>query len=77
MSNVRIYSRSNVAGNPYLWRPTGNISKKSIPSDVTSRGGATCDDINDFITTYVVKRIWITLSGVWSQPPYVQCAYVE
>ena len=79
MANIRVYSRSNVSGDPYLWRPTPNQPNKEVPqtniAEKTSESG--CDGVNDFVTTYVAKRIWITQTGIWLAPLYVQCNYVE
>jgi hypothetical protein len=74
---INTYSRSNVAGDPYLWRPTSSDYRKiqEIPlAKLTSEHA--CDNVNDFETTYVSKRIWIAQTGTWLAPPYVQCEYV-
>jgi hypothetical protein len=79
MANIRVYSRSNVSGNPYLWRPQANIPNKEIPlTDIAEKSAQSgCDGINDYVTTYVSKRIWVAQTGIWLSPLYVQCSYVE
>lgn len=78
MTNIRTFSRSNVVGDPYLWRPNANILKKTATSEgLGINKSADCDGVNDFITTYVAKRIWVAESGIWLAPLYVQCDYVE
>jgi hypothetical protein len=78
MGTIKVYSRSNVSGNPYLWRPAANVSHKETPvENMAVTTTTTCDGVNDFVTTYVAKRIWVTQTGVWLAPLYVQCAYVE
>lgn len=79
MANIRVYSRSNVSGNPYLWRPEPNQPQKEVPlADLSNRSAQQgCNGENDFQTTYVAKRIWVTQTGVWLAPLYVQCNYVE
>jgi hypothetical protein len=76
MANVKVYSRSNVSGNPFLWQPLPNRVSKNIPISELGKENI-CDNNNDFKTTYMTKRIWIAQTGVWSSPPYVQCNYVE
>jgi hypothetical protein len=76
--DIRVYSRSNVSGDPYLWRPSPNMQKKEIPLEkLGEQTTAYCDGVNDFLTTYVAKRIWVTQTGIWLAPLYVQCFYVE
>lgn len=77
MANIRVFSRSNVTGNPYLWRPTPSNYNQKTPAAGTLTQELTCDSVNDFKTTYVTKRIWIVQSGSWSAPLYVKCNYVE
>jgi len=78
MGTIKVYSRSNVSGNPYLWRPAANVSHKEVPTEkMANTTTTTCDGVNDFTTTYVAKRIWVTQTGIWLAPLYVQCAYVE
>jgi hypothetical protein len=76
--DIRVFSRSNVAGSPYLWRPVpGTMQKKTkVPVEELVKEH-TCDGINDFETTYVTNRIWIPSTGSWTAPLYVQCFYVE
>ena len=78
MAKSRVFSRSNVVGNPYLWRP--NLSNKNhlkeIPIGLVGTE-LTCDGINDFKTTYMTKRVWVAETGMWSAPLYVLCNYVE
>lgn len=78
MAKITVYSRSNVTGNPYLWRPNGNIVKKDkeVPLKELNKEHY-CDGVNDFLTTYVSKRVWVVQSGSWEAPLYVQCYYVE
>lgn len=78
MAKPSVYSRSNVVGDPYLWRPSPNNFQKTreVPVEELTKE-LTCDGVNDFITTYVAKRIWIAQTGMWSAPLYVQCFYVE
>lgn len=78
MGTVKVYSRSNVSGSPYLWRPTAKITQKEISTETIAESTTSlCDGINDFATTYVAKRIWVTQTGIWKAPLYVQCNYVE
>ena len=78
MANTQVFSQSNVTGNPFLWMPSGNLVPKELPlENLGYTTGLVCNDVNDFITTYMTKRIWLTESGIWLAPPYVQCAYVE
>jgi hypothetical protein len=78
MANPKVFSQSNVTGNPFLWLPSGSIFKKELSAgNLDYAYGVVCNDVNDFITTYMTKRVWITESGIWLAPPYVQCAYVE
>lgn len=77
MGNIQVFSRSTTTGNPYLWRPTGgNNFTKDVP--IAELGiERICNKENDFITTYVNKRIWVATIGAWSAPPYVECDYVQ
>jgi hypothetical protein len=76
MANVKVYSQSNVAGNPSIWRPKPNNIPKNIK--VKELGAeAVCDGVNDFRTTYMVKRVWDAQLGVMTAPVYVTCNYVE
>lgn len=79
MANIKVYSRSNVAGDPYLWRPPSNMQKKEVPTAEIGVPSSenTCDGVNDYLTTYVTKRIWVAQTGVWLAPLYVQCFYVQ
>lgn len=76
MGNVKVYSRSNVAGNPSLWRPLPNNFQKDIPLGALGRE-LTCDNENDYITTYTSVRTWNATLGIMVSPPYVECDYVE
>jgi len=78
MANKKVFSQSNVTGNPFLWLPSGNISPKELPlENLGYTTGLVCDGVNDFITTYMAKRVWITEDGIWLAPLYVDCSYVE
>ena len=76
MAQVKVYSRSNVTGNPYLWRPQTNIFKKEHPAGELG-AELICDNENDFRTTYMVKRVWDNVAGVMTAPVYVVCDYVQ